>query len=436
MADSPRGPGWWQASDDKWYPPEDHPDYRPPPPKSSRPDPPAHSVSGEEITTVSSGGVPAQPGHASVTAGVPVPKYHFDARRLATGDRLVGVSTLVLFVALFLPWAGLGFFGSYVSASALSLDGWMYLVFLVCLAMIVYLALRAVHGLELRLPLPHRQVLVAGTGFMLFLTLIAFLTIPTLPHWSLGAFLGMVAAGAAFLGAIDRRLHPALSVTAGTSQALPGHDAAEASQSTNNAPIVVATTQPGARSKVVAILLAVFFGPWTWLYTYARDKTKFWIGIGVVVAWIVFYILAVSVFVTSAAVCTTYSKIISGACSPGVEVATGFGLATLGAILAGVVFPGIWIWAIVDSAIKSDEFYANYPGAHPRVGPPPNPPPPDGESGRVVATPLSSVAVDPGPLAPGGDPAAAASFSSPCPTCGAVVPASLRFCTSCGASLG
>jgi hypothetical protein len=24
-------PGWWQASDSKWYPPEQHPDYRPPP---------------------------------------------------------------------------------------------------------------------------------------------------------------------------------------------------------------------------------------------------------------------------------------------------------------------------------------------------------------------------------------------------------------------
>lgn len=26
MSDVPQGPGWWQASDDKWYPPESHPD--------------------------------------------------------------------------------------------------------------------------------------------------------------------------------------------------------------------------------------------------------------------------------------------------------------------------------------------------------------------------------------------------------------------------
>ncbi|MDA8185133.1 MAG: zinc ribbon domain-containing protein [Actinomycetota bacterium] len=434
MADSPHGPGWWQASDDKWYPPEDHPDYRPPPPKSSRPDPPTHSASGDEIASGFSGGTPAQPRYAAATAGAPMPKYHFDARRLATGDRLVGVATLVLFVALFLPWAGLGFFGGY--ASVLALDGWMYLVFLVCLATMVYLALRAVNGLELRLPLPHRQVLAAGTGFMLFLTLIAFLTIPTLPHWSLGAFLGLVAAGAGFVGAIDRRLHPALSFSTGTGQALLGHEAAAVSQSTTGAPVLAANTRPGAKSKVVAILLAVFLGPWTWLYTYARDAKKFWIGIGVVVAWIVFYALAVSVFVTSAAVCTTYSKIISGACTPGVAVATGFGLATLGAILAGVVFPGIWIWAIVDTAIKSDEFYENYPGTPPRVGPTPNPPPPNAGSGGIVAAPLASATSDPGPLAPGREEAGGATFASPCPGCGAVISASLRFCTSCGASLG
>ena len=35
MTDGPQGPGWWQASDLKWYPPEKRPDYAaalPPPP--------------------------------------------------------------------------------------------------------------------------------------------------------------------------------------------------------------------------------------------------------------------------------------------------------------------------------------------------------------------------------------------------------------------
>lgn len=47
MSDTSRGPGWWIASDGKWYPPESHPDYRPlappptpPPPRPSPPSPP------------------------------------------------------------------------------------------------------------------------------------------------------------------------------------------------------------------------------------------------------------------------------------------------------------------------------------------------------------------------------------------------------------
>jgi hypothetical protein len=32
MTDVSRGPGWWQASDLKWYPPEQHPNYEAPPP--------------------------------------------------------------------------------------------------------------------------------------------------------------------------------------------------------------------------------------------------------------------------------------------------------------------------------------------------------------------------------------------------------------------
>jgi hypothetical protein len=31
MSDVSKAPGWWQASDGKWYPPETHPDWRPPP---------------------------------------------------------------------------------------------------------------------------------------------------------------------------------------------------------------------------------------------------------------------------------------------------------------------------------------------------------------------------------------------------------------------
>ena len=40
MSDVSQGPGWWIASDGKWYPPQQHPDYRPPAP----PQPPTQAA--------------------------------------------------------------------------------------------------------------------------------------------------------------------------------------------------------------------------------------------------------------------------------------------------------------------------------------------------------------------------------------------------------
>ena len=40
MSDAQQGPGWWQASDGKWYPPESHPSRRPPPPPPPQATPP------------------------------------------------------------------------------------------------------------------------------------------------------------------------------------------------------------------------------------------------------------------------------------------------------------------------------------------------------------------------------------------------------------
>jgi hypothetical protein len=75
------------------------------------------------------------------------------------------------------------------------------------------------------------------------------------------------------------------------------------------------------RSKGVAILLAVFLSFWTWLYTYKRDAQKFWIGLAVAV--------------------------VGG---------------ILSAFFIGIpIVLGVWIWAIVDVARKSDSYYMLYP---------------------------------------------------------------------------
>jgi len=80
------------------------------------------------------------------------------------------------------------------------------------------------------------------------------------------------------------------------------------------------------KNKVLSILLAIFFGNWTWLYTYREDGSKFWIGLAV---GIVGFVISIATL--------------------------GMGLFLyIPAELA------IWIWAIADTVQKSDAWYANY----------------------------------------------------------------------------
>lgn len=82
----------------------------------------------------------------------------------------------------------------------------------------------------------------------------------------------------------------------------------------------------GEKSKVAAVLLAVFLGFWTWLYTYREDGAKFWVGFGVAFVNVIllFATLGLWVFV--------------------------FWIPAL----------GLWIWPVVDTASKNDEWYASY----------------------------------------------------------------------------
>jgi len=61
MSDTQQGPGWWQASDGKWYPPETHPSRQAPPPIQPPSQLPTY---GHQIPT---------PGYSIPPAGPPVP---------------------------------------------------------------------------------------------------------------------------------------------------------------------------------------------------------------------------------------------------------------------------------------------------------------------------------------------------------------------------
>ena len=83
----------------------------------------------------------------------------------------------------------------------------------------------------------------------------------------------------------------------------------------------------GNKNKTAAILFAVFFGFFTWLYTYREDYGKFWIGLSVLIIGFILSIVA------------------AGA---------------VGVIVWFFAAMGTWIWAIADTASKNDEWYAKY----------------------------------------------------------------------------
>ena len=112
---------------------------------------------------------------------------------------IAGIATLVLFLSLFLPWYTYNYGLGSISADGLW-HGWMYLVLLICLAIIAFLILRAGFAeMPVKLPLTDELVLLIATGVNTLLSLLAFLFKPggiglTGVGWGFGAFVGVAAA--------------------------------------------------------------------------------------------------------------------------------------------------------------------------------------------------------------------------------------------------
>jgi len=83
------------------------------------------------------------------------------------------------------------------------------------------------------------------------------------------------------------------------------------------------------KDRTTAVLLAIFLGFITWMYTYEKDAWKFWTALAITVG-------------------------------DGLLTAVTLGLWLFVAIPLGL---GIWIWAIVDAAARSQQFYDVYPAA-------------------------------------------------------------------------
>jgi hypothetical protein len=145
-------------------------------------------------------------GQHSATANRPGQSYRFDVARWSQADKIAGGASLLLLISLFLPWfsVSVSFLGKSVSGSGSGLDahGYLWLVFVVCLAVIAFLGLEAgFDSLPFSLPVGREMLLLAATGLNLLLVLIAFFVMPANPlgsvSWSFGAFIALVAAIAA-----------------------------------------------------------------------------------------------------------------------------------------------------------------------------------------------------------------------------------------------
>jgi hypothetical protein len=109
---------------------------------------------------------------------------------------VIGVAAVVLLISLFLPWYGINVGIGSLTADGLTAHGYLYIVLILLLGEIGYLAARAgweqVRG---KVPVPHQQLLLIVNTVNLVLVVIAFLDKgPSGIGWRFGAFVGLVAA--------------------------------------------------------------------------------------------------------------------------------------------------------------------------------------------------------------------------------------------------
>ena len=130
----------------------------------------------------------------------------FDASRLGVGDVMAAGGSVALTIGVFLPWFEFGSRATgYFSFDAAALRSWMYLTVAVALSVVAYLLVTTtVSGL--RLPVPHRLFLLGGCGVDLILTLVCFAKKESGLSWDVGAYVSLVAAGVALLGAVIRSI--------------------------------------------------------------------------------------------------------------------------------------------------------------------------------------------------------------------------------------
>jgi len=157
--------------------------------------------------------IPASSAPAAPAAGRGGAAYSFNASRWTSSDRIAGGATLIVLIALFLPWysvnlaglSDLGITSGTATASGTTAHGWLWFVFVIGLLTLLYLVISAgFQQLPVTMPLRHDRLLLAATGLDLLLVVIAFVLKPgndgiaeVKIGWAWGAFVALIAAIAA-----------------------------------------------------------------------------------------------------------------------------------------------------------------------------------------------------------------------------------------------
>ena len=119
------------------------------------------------------------------------------------------------------------------------------------------------------------------------------------------------------------------------------------------------------KSKSIAVVLAIFFSFWSWLYTYRKNLVKFWITLGLNIIFVIVVFITAAVFIDI----TTEGhpevveylrgfETLFHSDSANISAASykTFSIILLTLALISIFEIGIWIWALIDNAIKPKHF--------------------------------------------------------------------------------
>ncbi len=106
------------------------------------------------------------------------------------------------------------------------------------------------------------------------------------------------------------------------------------------------TTHPWRRNRKTAILLAVFLGAWTWIYTYRRDAWKATLGLALQFSTI---FITVLVWIALRDYFGFISRTAGNITNEQIDQVFSLFM-TIFIVFGSIIFAGIQIWAIADAA--------------------------------------------------------------------------------------